>query len=336
MAQPEIVTQNLATEIALGRVASPFSEPPFPNFQVFPIGLVPKKHSDKFRTIFHLSFPNSGNTSINHFISKEDHSLQYITIDNATEGILRLGEGCFLAKTDIESAFRLIPLKPSDYELFGMFWNNQYYYDKVLAFGLRSAPSVFNQLSDAVGWILVNKCGISFVCHILDDCLIIEPATLFPPHSRACQQNLSRMHLTFNSLGIPLAPHKTQGPCRTLEFICIILDTVRMEARLPPDKVERIQASLVSFRGKKSCTLKELQSFIGNPELCMQGRTYGQAFFALRLEWGKFLLVNLMGCLRFPAVTHRCLRLPWLWWNFWLQVVSGLLANQPTARTAWH
>lgn len=71
------------------------------------------------------------------------------------------------------------------------------------------------------------------------------------------------MHLTFTNLGIPLAPHKTQGPCTNLEFMGIILDTVRMEDRLPPDKVERIQASLVSFRGKKSCSLKELQSLIG-------------------------------------------------------------------------
>ena len=34
-----------------------------------------------------------------------------------------------------------------------------------------------------------------------------------------------------------------------------------MEARLHRDK--RTQASLVSFRGKKSCTLKEFQSLIG-------------------------------------------------------------------------
>ena len=78
-----------------------------------PIGLAPKKHSTKFRTIFHLSFPKSGVTSINYSISNEDHSLQYITIDNAIETVLRHGRGCFLAKTDIESAFRLIPLKPS-------------------------------------------------------------------------------------------------------------------------------------------------------------------------------------------------------------------------------
>ena len=164
--QPEIVSENLAKEVALGRVPDPFSTPPFPNLQVSPIGLVLKKHSTKFRTIFHLSFPKSGVTSINYSISKEDHSLQYITIDNAIERILRHGRGCFLPKTNIESAFRLIPLKPFDYELFGMFSDGKYYYDKVLPFGLRSAPFLFNMLSE---WILLNKYYISFVCHILGD-----------------------------------------------------------------------------------------------------------------------------------------------------------------------
>ncbi len=50
-----------------------------------------------------------------------------------------------------------------------MCWEGKYYYDKVLPFGLRSAPSIFNQLSDALEWILLNKCNISFACHILDD-----------------------------------------------------------------------------------------------------------------------------------------------------------------------
>ena len=181
LAQPEIVSKNLAKEVALGRVAGPFSTPPFPNLQVSHIGLVPKKHSTKFRTIFHLSFPKSGVTSINYSISKEDHSLQYITIDNAIQGILRPDRGCFLAKTDIESAFRLIPLKPPDYERFGMFWDGKYYYGKVLPFGLRSAPFLSNMLSDAVEWILLNKCYISFVCHILDDFLMIKPTSPSPP-----------------------------------------------------------------------------------------------------------------------------------------------------------
>ena len=94
--QPNVVTENLIKEVAWGRMAGPFPTPPLPNFQVSFIGLVPKKHSDKFRTIFSLSFPKSGTTSINFSIPKEDYSLQYITI-----GVLSLGQGCYLAKTDV-------------------------------------------------------------------------------------------------------------------------------------------------------------------------------------------------------------------------------------------
>ena len=87
-----IVSETLAKEVALGRVAGPFDNSPFPNLQVSPIGVIPKKHSDKFRLIFHLSYPKTGD-SINSFISKEDYSLQYTKIDNAIAVLLDFGSG---------------------------------------------------------------------------------------------------------------------------------------------------------------------------------------------------------------------------------------------------
>ena len=260
---PEVVTSNLADEVAKGRTAGPFPSPPFENFQVSPIGLVPKKHSDKFRTIFHLSFPKSGNSSINHFIDKDDFSLQYITIDNAISAIQRFGSDCFMAKTDIESAFRLFPVHPHDWELLGLFWNGFYYFDKVLPFGLRSVPFIFNQLSDAIEWILQNNCAISFVCHILDDFLIIEPPAPATPFNSLCQASLSSMILSFTNLNIPISAAKTEGPCKVLQFMGIILDSHTMEARLPEDKIKRIKTALREFRSKRSTTLQELQSLIG-------------------------------------------------------------------------
>ena len=116
---PTVVSLNLTKEVSLGRMAGLFNTPSSQNFQISPIGLVLKKNSDKFRTIFHLSYPKSGSTSINSGISKEEFSLQYVTIDDTIEGIKRFGPGSFLAKTDIES-FRLIPAHPDDYELLGM------------------------------------------------------------------------------------------------------------------------------------------------------------------------------------------------------------------------
>ena len=259
---PDTIRSNLAKEVELGRTAGPFDNPPFPNFQVSPIGLVPKKQPGQFRTIFHLSYPKTG-CSINSSIPKEDYSLQYTTIDNAIHAIQALGKGAFMPKTDIQSAFRLFPVHPEDWELLGMKWEGKYYYDKVLPFGLRSAPSIFNQLSDAVEWILACQLAISYVDKILDDFLIMEPMSLESPYDQAARVSLKAMLLTFQALGIPLAPGKTIGPSQVLELLGIELDSNTMEARLPKDKVEKVRQELNTWLNRKSATLQELQSLIG-------------------------------------------------------------------------
>ena len=53
----------------------------------------------------------------------------YVTIDHPIEGIKHASQGCFLAKTGIESAFRLIPVHPDDYGLLSMHWKEKFYYD---------------------------------------------------------------------------------------------------------------------------------------------------------------------------------------------------------------
>ena len=116
-------------------------------------------------------------------------------------------------------------------------------------------------------------------------------ATLFTPYSRTCQQSLTSMLLTFRNLPIPIAGDKTQGPCTALEFMGIILDSEKMEARLPPVKVERIQTSLASFQRRKSCTLMELQSLIGTLNFACKiippGRPFLQRMIALTRKVSK-------------------------------------------------
>ena len=46
-----------------------------------------------------------------------------------------------MAKTDIEAAYRIIPIHHSDHELLGIFWQDQYYYDTCLPFGASSLAS---------------------------------------------------------------------------------------------------------------------------------------------------------------------------------------------------
>ena len=71
--------------------------------QCHPLGVVPKKYSSDWRTIYHLSYPEGG--SINDYIPKEPYALQYVRVDDNIRILLSLGPGSPMAKTDLKSAF---------------------------------------------------------------------------------------------------------------------------------------------------------------------------------------------------------------------------------------
>ena len=90
-------------------------------------------------------------------------------VSDVVRHVLHLGRGCLLAKIDIDSAFRNIPVHPHDRHLLGMIWDNQLYVDTVLPFGLRSAPKIFNAIACGMQWIAKIR-DVSYVNHFLDDC----------------------------------------------------------------------------------------------------------------------------------------------------------------------
>ena len=83
-------------------------------------------------------------------ISKEDFSLHYASIDDATHMLSAVGKGALMAKVDLKSAFRTVLVQQQDWELLGMKWNEAYYVNTCLPFGLRSAPYLFNQFAEAL------------------------------------------------------------------------------------------------------------------------------------------------------------------------------------------
>ena len=61
-----------------------------------------------------------------------------------------------------------------------------------------------------------------------------------------------------HGLGVPLALEKVEGPTTSLPFLGIILDSERLEAHLPEDKLIRIQRLLVTWLDKKKATKCEI------------------------------------------------------------------------------
>lgn len=123
-----------------------------------------------------------------------------------------------------------------------------------------------------------NNCAISFVCHILDDFLIIEPPAPTAPFDSLCQASLSSMILSFKNLNTPISAAKTEGPCKVIQFMGIILDSHTMEARLQEDKIQPIKTALSEFRSKRSTTPQELQSLIGTLNFACKVISPGRPF----------------------------------------------------------
>ena len=150
---------------SLGRMLGPFSPTiHFPDLHINLFGVVPKGHNTgKWRLITDLSFPPGMNDGVDSDLS----TLSYSTVDQVTQIVVTLGEGALMAKVDIESSFRLIPVHPDHCPLQGMRWHSQVCIDPMLLFGLRSAPKIFNAVADALHWHLSRQ-GIPHLLHYLD------------------------------------------------------------------------------------------------------------------------------------------------------------------------
>ena len=226
-----------------------------PQFWISPLGVVPKKVPGEFRLIHHLSFPKG--SSVNDGIPPEHTSVHYATIDGAIKLIKSADPGCFLAKTDIKNAFRIIPIHPNDYGLLGMQWRGLYYYDRCMPMGCSSSCLTFETFSTAVEWVAHNKLKIDYILHLLDDYLLVAPSV------QLCQQQLDLFLSLCTHLGIPIAPEKTCGPATSMSFAGIELDSIRWEAHLPLDKIEKCISLISEFCRRKKVTLKEIQSLVG-------------------------------------------------------------------------
>ena len=256
---PEVIQEYLADECTHKQLIGPLHSLLYPHVITSPFGVIPKPDKPgKWRLILDLSSPDGA--SVNDGISSTYSSLSYVTVDEIVEEVLKIGQGCYLAKIDIKSAFRLIPVHPDDRHLLGMRWKGAVYIDCVLPFGLRSAPKIFNAVADALQWILISR-DIQDVYHYLDDYLcIIPPGRLGGQHDKPLQ----RIIQICRELGVPLALEKVEGPSTCLTFLGIEIDTMSLQIHLPPRKLQKVK-NVVSYwlQQRKACKKRDLQSLAG-------------------------------------------------------------------------
>ncbi len=237
-----------------------------------PFGVIPKKSKPgKWRLIIDLSSPEGH--SVNDGIDRELCSMAYVKIDQVVEHLLSLPPGALMAKIDIRHAYRNVPVHPDDRHLLAMQWQNEILIDKVLPFGLRSAPLIFTAIADALQWIIEQK-GAHPIFHYLDDYI-----TIGPPDSTQCSHNLHVLKQTCDDLGVPLEASKSEGPTSCITFLGLELDSSARVIRLPEDKLARLCRSLDDWGNRKATRKRNLLSLIGHLQHAAKAVRQGRSFF---------------------------------------------------------
>lgn len=225
----------------MGRIMGPFQERPISNLHISPVGVVPKADGG-WRMIMHRSYPKY--ESINYFIDPEVCSVHYSSFDNVVDMISSLGKGALLGKVDVKSAFRLIPVHPSDFELLGFSIDSLYYVDKCSI-----SCKIWETFANFLQWLTQKRSGLETLDHYLDDFILAGKIG-----TNNCEKLMSEFDNICTELNIPLAEDKGLGPVSVLTYLGL---------EIPKPKVEILKQYVQEFLSRKSVLLKELESLVG-------------------------------------------------------------------------
>ena len=134
-------------------------------------------------------------------------------------------------------------MAPEDRHLLGISWDSTVYVEKVLPFGLRSAPLIFSAVADAL-LLIMHKNRVAWALHYIDDFL-----TIGGPDSSECLRNMQLMEETCAKAGLPIEQSKSMGPPSSIVFLGIGMDLITSALNLPIDKLQKIKESLAKWRG---------------------------------------------------------------------------------------
>ena len=238
------LTSALQLEITRGHTAGPFPSPPFTPFRTNPLG-ARAKPDGSVRIILDLSQPDGH--SVNDHIDREEFSIQYVTMDQAIAALFEAGpRGALMSKADLKHAFRLIPVRPHQWWLLGFCWQNQYYFDVRLPFGLRSACAIFNDLASVLRDAVAYHSSSPLVFNYLDDFFFFSPAG-----SPLCAAAFNTFLSLCSTCGFPVAEDKSQPPSTRMELLGCVLDTNDLTISLPERKVQDIVSALRATRSSR-------------------------------------------------------------------------------------
>ena len=311
----QTVDNFIDTELSYEATAGPFKHDPLPSrLQTSPLQTVDKDKT-KRRVVLDLSFPPG--RSVNDGIPKDTFldvpfHLTLPRSEDFVNLILSNGPGSFMYKKDLKRVYRQIPVDPKDYKFLGYKWRDNYYFDLVLPFGLRSATMACQRTTTAIAYMF--KSEFNFACiNYVDDFGGVEN-----DHTTASTA-FRQLDNLFQRLGLESSPSKDCAPSTRMPFLGLVYDTLKMSIEVPQDKLDSITLLVRVWLNTSSATKTALQSLIGK-----------LAFVSACISPGRIFMQRMLNELR--LLTHKQQRFhpsremlaDLEWWSLFLASYNGV------------
>ena len=266
---PEVIDSTIQSELQKGRIRHIASLPEY--YYCSPIGLVLKKIDGVqtgWRMIFDLSCPTGA--SVNDGIPPKYGEISYEPLEKAIKLVAKAGRGAVMMKRDLKAAFRHIPVSPVDYWLLIFQWNDKFYADLFLPFGLRTAPRIFNLFSEALHWVFESLLHWDLT-HYLDDFLFVFPS------GTELKDPAKQYEKVLATFGFAPAPEKDMNG-QVVTHLGFELDSNAMEVRLPQNKRLRALKAVNDLQKAHTVTHVSLEETLGFLSHCCTVVPLGRPF----------------------------------------------------------
>lgn len=268
-------------------------------------GAVPKPDSVEKRLIHDLSRPLG--RAVNDFVE-----VKHFFMDTVDLVASWMTPGCLFFKVDIRHAYRNIPIHPDNWELLAFRWDKGVWIDTRLVFGLSTAPEVWTRFSGAVVWILRKEGEDRIAVYIDDYCGVAAT-------QEEADRKMRRLIELLEELGLPVnwKPGKVIPPCRQIKFLGVLLDSEKMMASIPEEKLLKIKREVKEFLGKSKATVREVQRLVGRLNFACKVVRGGRTFLRR--------MIDVMG----GKPSHHHIRISeefkqdLVWWDSFLDTWNG-------------
>jgi len=171
-----------------------------------------------------------------------------------------LRPGYWMTTIDLADAFHHVPLHPSHQQSFRFRLNGKQYQWRAMPFGYRDAPRIFTKMMRVIAQVARAR-GLRIVVY-LDDILVMADT------EEQCRKDTIVLTEIIMEFGLQMSVKKSKLiPSQTRMYLGVIVDSVEMVFRLPPEKILAIQKQtrqiLRNASKSRPVGVKTLQKIVG-------------------------------------------------------------------------